>query len=234
MKYYSFDYDWENFPKGSGIEGVGGEMLKEEEQVIKESFWDAYCKPIKNNTFVLEPSLNYLKYKPSRNFLNEDLIGDLFGIGIVISLKFKNVINNFKLGSHNFIDVYINYKNNIITDYSFFYSKKRNYDIIDFNKSRFYEPINYKSLLNPKNYENSLIEIANEKELLHKINNNSVAPAFYELIIQRDQALDILDLGVINSTYCLFIFSERLVDAIIKENITNIKFSLNDRIKILT
>ncbi|MBK7812763.1 MAG: hypothetical protein IPO62_07780 [Saprospiraceae bacterium] len=220
MKYYYFDFDWDNFPNGSGIDTIGGELLENVE--LKDKFWAHFTKRLVIGYPQSIPIFNFLEYMKGKKFLAQDYMDNLFHFGLVISDKLKIIIESSYLSSHLFEPVVIKFKEKLIEDYWFFCLTESNIDAINYEKSYFFIPNNYESVPKRNLYKENLVKFSNSNELYTSTNSTIHGLSAYSIKILESKKFDILNLGTLIEHY--YLFSEELVEVIQDANITNLVF----------
>ena len=118
MKYYSIDFDYENFPKGSAIDQTGGVLRKNEE--IKEIFWSHFNTRLPVGLPNAIPRFNFINYRKSKKFEAEDYIGDLYSIGMIISNKMKTIFESHYLPNNLLVPATLKFQYKYFDTFWFF------------------------------------------------------------------------------------------------------------------
>ena len=149
--------------------------------------------------------------------------------GFLISEKFKNVIENFKIIPHKFYEAKVLYKKSIFP-YYWFHAIGNMYSFVDYKKSKFFIYHNFShniGYINIDSFEDYIIK----KEKIKKDNPTKTVTIWAEKIFLNedfDKTLDFFEVGIFNSQYFI---SEKLKFHIEKNNITGVLIKENLIIK---
>ncbi len=218
MKYFRLDEDYDNYPEGSGIEKSAGILLEDEGTI--EKFWAHYHKRIVTGRPISIPKFDYLIYKKKFKTPQQDFLGNLFNIGLIISKNFKEIIDNHIVPEKIVERITIKYKNIVIDNYFFFSLCEATVEAIDFERSYFYERENLKLFSPLSFYNDKIFKIQNSAELIKLCNETKFGIMAYKINLREDKLFDIISLRTLIKDD--FLFSERIVQQL--KNLINVKF----------
>ncbi len=223
MKYYSIDFDYENYPSGSAIDPNGEELTENEE--VKKIFWGHFNTRLPVGFPTAIPKFRIIKYRKSRKFEAEDYIDNLYSIGMLISDKMKKIFESCFLPNHLFLPITIKFKENNYNNYWFFCLVEANIDAINYNKSYFFKDDGQADTIQLKNYHQyaqQLIKFDNKECLFEEMYKNDYPLRSFSINLVNDKMYDIINFGVL--IWPSVLFSEKVVSLIQQEKLTNCIF----------
>lgn len=233
MKYFTYEYNYDLFPNGEPIIGSDGDMLNELEQEKLDKFHNHFSQWVIPGEPPEAPSFNFIKCKSNNKVGKLDYLGDFYSFGMILSHKFKEVLETSRLGKHYFYNVVLKHDKRFDYDYYFFCLGERSYNAIDFTKSYFYipDPGNSRYRYYRENYVSSLFKFKDCDDLIQSFGKYKYHPAAYNIVIKKERILDLLDLNFLTLGPSLN-FSEELVNKIIELNLApNLEFHPIDYIE---
>lgn len=223
MKYYSIDFDYENYPNGSAIDRTGGELRENDE--IKEIFWSHFRTRITVGFPKAIPKFHYINYRKSKKFQAEDFLDDLFSFGMLISDKMKKIIEGSYLPNHLFVPATIKFNEIYYDNYWFFCLVEANLNAINYQNSYFFIDDGMADVT-PFNeygkYGQKLVKFESKENLYEEMYKNDFPLHAYHINILEEKHYDIINLGVLIRPRLLF--SEKVVSLIQQEKLTNCVF----------
>ncbi|MBK9718461.1 MAG: hypothetical protein IPQ02_02565 [Saprospiraceae bacterium] len=223
MKYYTIDFDYENYPNGSAIDRTGGELRENEE--VKEIFWSHFYTRLPIGHPEIIPKFHFINYRKARKFLHEDYLDDLYSIGILISERMKKIIECTHLPTHLFIPATIKFKEKYFENFWYFCLTSANINAIDYKKSYFFlddGKARNTPLINYNKYASQLIKFDNEEILYKEMYKNEHPICAYKICLYNDKQYDVINFGGLISPFILF--SEKIVEQFQSSKMTNCVF----------
>jgi hypothetical protein len=223
MKYYTIDFDYENFPNGSAIDRTGGELRENEE--IKEIFWSHFYTRLSVGFPKAIPKFHFINYRKSKKFHAEDYLDNLFSIGMLISDKMKKIFESNFLPNHLFIPATIKFHEKYYDNYWYFCLVEANTDAINYHKSYFFiddGKADETPLKDYNKYGQQLVKFENKESIYDEMYKNVYPLRAYKINLHGDKLYDIVNFGSLIRPF--FIFSERIVNQIKSEKMTNCVF----------